>query len=555
MIVKGSFFGRLTALACIGALALAGCTSGGVDVGTLDPAPPTAPQAMSAGEQAACEQLAGLDLAGVSVGEAAWLEVSERQVGYPPALQTVRLEVPHCRITGVIDSSIRFELLMPDAWNGNFMMGGGGGFVGSVQNQAQDGLSAGPTPLERGYATAGTDTGHTGSPVDASWALGDPEAQENFAHRAVHRTAEVSKAIIAEHYGTAIEHSYFLGCSRGGGQAMISAQRYPEDFDGLVAAAPALDWPGVAAGFIQNQQQVFPDPSDLSSPLITPANRSLLADALAASCDADDGVTDGILTDPRGCTFDPSALPRCTAGPADDCLTERQLEAIEAIYSGPRVDGEQVHPGFPFGGETDGGGWDLWATGPPPPGLTPDVPNLHFAFGTQLLKYFVYEDPEWSYAGYTFEDFHDWAEPLASLLNATDPDLSALRDRGGKIILWHGWSDSALTALDSIEYYQSVEQRDAAVRDYLRMFLLPGVGHCGDGPGPDRVDWIGAIERWVEEGEAPDRLTALDSEDNTVMTRPLCPYPQAAAYDGSGDADEAQSFTCETPPTLAPGRP
>lgn len=551
MVVKGLLVKRptaacITALACIAGMGLAGCTSGRYPVGAPDSSGGTLSQAAFPDGLAPCQRLAELDLAGFSLNELAWLAVSERQVGNPVAPQTVRLEVPHCRVTGVIDSSIRFELLMPDAWNGKFMMGGGGGFVGSVQNQAQDGLSAGPTPLERGYATAGTDTGHTGSPIDASWALGDPEAQEDFAHRAVHRTAEVSKAVIAEHYGTAIEHSYFLGCSRGGGQAMISAQRYPEDFDGLVAAAPALDWPGIAAGFIQNQQHVFPDPSDLSSPVITPANRSLLAEALAASCDADDGVADGVLNDPRSCTFDPAALPRCTAGPADDCLTERQLEAIEAIYSGPRVNGEPVHPGFPFGGEADGGGWDLWVTGPPPPGLPPDVPNLHFAFGTGLLEYFVYEDPDWSYAGYTFDDFHEWAEPLASLLNATDPELSALRDRGGKVILWHGWSDAALTAFDSIEYYQSVEQRDAAVRDYFRMFLLPGVGHCGDGPGPDRVDWIGAIERWVEDGEEPDRLTALDSEDDTVMTRPLCPYPQTAVYDGSGNPNEAQSFTCET---------
>jgi feruloyl esterase len=499
----------------------------------------------------ACEQLLDSQLAGVTVNEAVALEVSERQADPTagPVPQTVRSEVMHCKVTGVIDSTINFELLMPDDWNGKFLMGGGGGFVGSVENQAQEGLGGGSTPLERGYATAGTDTGHTGDLIDASWALNDPTAQENFAHLAVHRTAEVSKSIIASFYAAGIDYSYFLGCSRGGGQALISAQRYPEDFDGIIAGAPVLDWPGTTSGFIRNQQSVFPDPNNLSSPVITMENRNLLAETLRNTCDAIDGVADGFMNDPRTCPFDPAELPRCEGEPGPGCVTESQLEAIQTIYSGPNVNGEQVHPGFPFGGESDAAGWDLWITQAEPPNLPVGTPNLHYAFGTQFFKYFIHSDPDWTYAGYTFPNWREQSEPVAALLNATDSNLTNLRDKGGKVILWHGWSDAALTALGSIEYYESVEQQDLSAHEYFRMFLMPGVGHCGGGPGPDNVDWITAIEQWVEDNVAPERQIAskVDEQGTIIMERPLCPYPESAIYDGSGDPNVATSFSCAAP--------
>jgi hypothetical protein len=498
----------------------------------------------------ACEQLRRLSLPGVAVSDAVALEVSERLAG-APALQTVTLDVPHCRVQGVIDSTINFELLLPDDWNGKFLMGGGGGFVGSVQNQAQDGLSAGPTPLERGYATAGTDTGHAGEGTDASWALNDAQAKENFAHRAVHRTAEVSKSIIADYYQDDIDHSYFFGCSRGGGQAMLSAQRYPEDFDGIIAGAPALDWPGLAAAMIQNQQVIFPEPSDLASPVVTADNRKLLADSIRSRCDTLDGVADGVVNDPRQCPFEPADLPRCESAPGSDCVTEAQAAAIETVYRGAIAGRERIHPGFPFGGEADPQGWDLWITKAEPPLLPPGIPNLHYAFGTEFAKYFVYSDSAWTYADFSFSDWPRQTAPVAELLNATDPDLSGFRDRGGKLILWHGWSDAALTALDSIEYYESAEQVDPSVRDYFRMFLMPGVAHCAGGPGPDRADWISALEQWVEHDVAPERVIAskADGQGNATTRRPLCPYPQAATYDGSGDVGSAESFVCSAAPT------
>ena len=519
------------------ALALAACS----------PAPSTQPKVATAAA-GACASLAAVKSLGVAIRESVPLEVTDRPTS-PPAFGVQRLKVPHCKVTGTIDGSIGFELLLPNEWNGKFVMGGGGGFVGNVQNQAQDGLSTGPTPLERGYATVGTDTGHTAAITDASWARDDAQARENFAHRAVHRTAEVSKAIAGDYYKHAVDRSYFLGCSRGGGQAMVEAQRYPDDFDGIVAAAPVLDWVGSMGAFVRDQQAIFPNPNDLTSPVITADNRKLLATALKNACDAQDGVADGILSDPPSCKFDPASLPRCTAGPAAECVTDTQLAAIDQVYSGLTIGGERVYPGFPFGGENVPGNWDLWITQTNPPALGPNLPNLHYAFGTQFVKNFVFGDANWSYAGYDFADWPARTAELATLLNATDADLSKFARHGGRLILWHGWSDPALPATRSIDYYNAVATQNPLVRLSARMFLLPGVAHCAGGLGPDRADWLTTLEQWVEKGVAPDQvlMTKNDAQGKTTMERPVCAYPLSARYNGSGDANRAASYTCVGP--------
>ena len=455
----------------------------------------------------------------------------------------------HCRVTGVIETEINFELLLPDDWNGRFLMGGGGGFVGSVQNQARSQLYAhGGSPLERGYATAGTDTGHTGGGVSAGWALDHPERQENFGHRAVHLTAETAKSIISHYYARPSDYDYFVGCSRGGGQAMVESQRYPDDFDGIVAAAPAYDWTGITAGFVQNQQAIYPE-GDLEAPVLTPAALGLLGSSILAACDADDGVEDGMMTDPRQCGFDPADLPRCAGDrAADGCVTAAQLAAIRTVYEGPTSNGEPLYHGFNYGGEHDGGGWDSWVVASARRQAA-GVPNAQYGFGTELFKYFVFGDPAWDYTQY---DFSTWKEDVAStaaILNATDTDLSRFRDGGGRIIYWTGWSDLALSPLGTIDYYVRLAAEDASARDYARLYMLPGVLHCAGGPGPDRVDWVEAIRAWVEEGRAPERLVASKlGGDGVTMTRPVCPYPQVAVYDGSGDPNDAASFACAVPP-------
>lgn len=452
----------------------------------------------------------------------------------------------HCRVRGTIDSEIHFELLLPleDQWNGRFVMGGGGGFVGSVENQAMSGLAGSESPLSLGYATVGTDTGHRGNAVDASWALDRPDREVNFGHRAVHVTAEAAKTVMRVHYGRDLDYSYFVGCSRGGGQGMMESQRYPDDFDGIVAGAPAYNWPAVGAMGVQIAQAVYPNPRDLSARNLDPEVLRLLASSVLEACDDQDGVEDGILNDPSACAFRTEELPLCEpGGRSAGCLTEAQLEAIRVMYRGPMIDGRVVYPGYPLGGEGDPAGWALWIGGGG--GVGPGMPSLHFGFGTQMYKYIVFDDPEWDYSTY---DFADWAHDTrraAKMLNATDPDLTAFDVSGGKLILWNGWADPALSAYGTIRYYEEVLEGDPDAADYARLFLLPGVLHCTGGPGPDRVEWLELIRRWVEEGQAPSRVTATKrAEDGSVeMQRPLCAYPAVARYQ-SGDPKREDSFTC-----------
>ena len=474
-----------------------------------------------------CDDLTAVSWAGFVLEEASEIPVNTND----PA---------HCRVRGTIDEEIHFELLLPQAtdWNGKFLMGGGGGYVGSVQNQALQ-FAGSESVLSRGFATVGTDTGHRGSGTDASWALNRPDREVNFGHRAVHVTAETAKTIIRLYYGRDIDYSYFLGCSRGGGQGMMSSQRYPDDFDGIVAGAPAHNWTALGALFLQTQQVLFPDPAHLAAPVITDEAARTLETAILEACDENDGVKDGIMTDPLACDIDLASI----AG-----LTDDQRRAAEVIYEGAFVGGRLVYPGFPFGGETAVAGWKQWITG----GGRGAAPNLHYAFGTQMHKYIIFDDPEFDYSTFDFSDYGVWEEQTrraGKLLNATDTDLTGFKTAGGKLILWNGWSDAAIPATGTIRYYEDVAAGDEDVDDYLRMFMLPGVLHCAGGPGPDQVDWIDVIQEWVEDGTAPQRLVATKADQGEVeMQRALCAWPARAVYDGSGDPKRAESFECEAPP-------
>ena len=283
--------------------------------------------------------------------------------------------------------------------------------------------------------------------------------------------------------------------------------------------------------------------------MLTPANLELLGSSILAACDAGDGVEDGVLDDPRRCGFEPEDLPRCAGDrPADGCVTEAQLAAINTVYDGPTANGESIYHGFNYGGENDGGGWDSWVVGSPQRRAA-GIPNAQYGFGTELFKYFVFDDPDWDYTEYGFSTWKEDVAETAAILNATDTDLSAFRDSGGKIIYWTGWSDLALAPLGTIDYYERLEAGDPAARDYARLYMLPGVLHCAGGPGPDRVDWVEAIRAWVEDGSAPERLLAskLGQDGQPTVTRPLCPYPQVAVHDGAGDPNDAASFACAAP--------
>jgi hypothetical protein len=482
----------------------------------VKPADPVSPRS---GAPKECAGLTALKLPDIRIADATAV----------PAAATGAIRAAHCRVNGVIGTEIRFSLLLPDTWNRKFMMGGGGGFVGTVQNQAQ-------ATVNLGYATVGTDTGHQGGLTDASWALNNLERQLNYGYLAVHRTAEAAKAIVRHYYGANETRSYFSGCSNGGRQAMMEAQRFPDDFDGVVAGAPAMDFVGIAAQFVKDIQAVFPDSRTVAASTLSPETLKSVEAQIVEKCDAVDGVKDGLLDDPRRCTVDIAALTG---------LTDVQRAALKKIYSETPGKEGATYPAQPFGGEGEVAGWPTWITGGGGP-ATPQGPSLRFGFGTQFFKFLVFGDPAWDYSQYDVSNTRRDTKLTATILNATNPDLDAFKTKGRKLIMWHGWSDPALTALGSIKYYEQVQARDAGVRDYFRMFMMPGVLHCAGGPGPDTADWPAAIVDWVEHGKAPDQVLARKATAGAAAsrTRPLCPYPQHAEYKGSGSADDAASFVC-----------
>jgi len=497
-----------------------------------------------------CPDLAKLSLAHTSITLA---EAVPAGSFTPPGGRAIPDLPAFCRVAGVLkpssDSDIRFEVWLPAAgWNGRYEGFGNGGFAGSISFAPMG------AAVSRGYATASTDTGHTGG-TDAAWALGHPEKVVDFGYRAVHETAAAAKAIIRAYYGDSPRHSYFSSCSNGGRQALMEAQRFPEDYDGIIAGAPANYWTHLIATATWIVQTAETNPANYIPAAKLPA---IQAAALAA-CDAADGLKDGLIQDPSRCRFDPSSL-LCAGPESDSCLTAAQLATLKKIYAGARdARGASVFPGYPQGGEAEPGGWGPWITGE-----APGKSQLHF-FGTQFFANMVYQDRAWDFRTFQLERGLQAADrKLARVLNATDPDLKRFHDRGGKLILYHGWSDAAIPAPNSIDYYRSVAEKLGAPRteSFVRLYLVPGMQHCGAGSGPnffgqggpprdDPQHDIGrALEHWVEDGAAPAAIVATryqtgqDPASGILRTRPLCPYPQVAQWKGAGSIDDAANFTC-----------
>jgi feruloyl esterase len=465
---------------------------------------------------------------------------------------------PHCKVAGVIGPEIHFELLLPEQWNGKFVMGGGGGFVGSVVNTAAGLYGA----VQSGYATVGTDTGHQAHSLDASWALNNMERIVNFGHLAVHRTTVTAKALISAYYQQDIARNYFIGCSRGGGQALMEAQRYPEDFEGIVAGAPAYNWTmAMGAAMTQSTQLMFPDPDDLNEAIVGMKELELIESSYLKMCDEMDGIKDGILNDPRQCKFDVSSL-LCKADKNDNCLSKQQLDAVQAVYDGPKDSkGKAMYYPLPFGAETSAMGWPFAITG----GLkytvdvgdvglgsdfpTPHVPNGRYAFSTSFMKHLIYHDPDWSYKNFNFDSYAEDAKLLAKTLNATSHDLSAFRKNNGKLLMWTGWSDALLSPLGTIAYHDNVLAHDKTAKNDVRLFMMPGVEHCWGGVGPWVVNYLNVLDEWVESGKPPEETAAywLDDKLQPAGSRLICAYPKVAKYDGKGDTRDVSSFSCVSP--------
>ncbi|MDZ4761099.1 MAG: tannase/feruloyl esterase family alpha/beta hydrolase [Alphaproteobacteria bacterium] len=468
--------------------------------------------------QMACEALKGMQLPDVKVTEAV----------------SAAAPAPHCKLSGVIGKETNFAVWLPDSWNGKFVMGGQGGFAGTVENQAMT-MQA----LQKGYATAGTDTGHKAPGADGSWALGDMERIVNYAHAAIHRVTEVSKYAVKARYGQAPEKSYFAGCSNGGRQALMSAQRYPDDFDAIVAGAPALNFTGIAATFTNVTAKMYPDPANLATPVLGKGDQATIAKAVLASCDKADGLEDGVLTDPRTCSFDPRTIA-CKGANSDTCLTKAELDAVDAIRSGPKAGGKAYHVGFPYGGEANPAGWQTWLVGAKD-AIAKGSPSLAYGFGVGFMRYFVMQDPNWDYRKLDLPNLATQTAFMQKTLSPNDPDLSAFRKSGGKLMMYHGWSDSALSPLMSIGYLDEVYAKDAAAKDDVRLFMLPGVLHCAGGPGPDRIDYLDALDKWASGGPAPDELRANFAAGGG---RKVCAYPKLPVFKGTGDGKSADQFEC-----------
>jgi feruloyl esterase len=288
----------------------------------------------------------------------------------------------------------------------------------------------------------------------------------------------------------------------------------------------------------------FPDPRNLSAAPFPPELLKSVESQIVEKCDALDGVKDGLIDDPRACKVDVASLSG---------LTDAQRTTLNAIYVETKNSDGVIYPAQPVGGEGQAAGWPAWIVGVNPALVAAEqAPSLRYAFGTQMFKYLVFNDPAWDYARYDLSTYKKDTAMAATFLNATSPDLDAFKRKGGKLLMWHGWADPALTALASVRYYEQVQARDGGLRDYFRMFMMPGVLHCAGGPGPDTVDWAAAIDDWVEHGKAPDHVIAqkragVGAAATVARTRPLCPYPQHAVYNGTGSIDEATNFVCRQP--------
>jgi feruloyl esterase len=450
--------------------------------------------------------------------------------GAPPA-QAANPLPAFCRVAATLkpssDSDINIEVWLPAAnWNGKLQAVGNGAFNGNVPYGAM--MAA----LRRGYAAAGTDTGHVGG--GAAWALGHPEKVVDFGWRAVHEMTVAAKAIVAAHYASGPRFSYWNGCSAGGRQAMKAAQRFPDDFDGIIAGAPGLDWTGRAA----QANRVAKVLSSSEPARLLERERRILHGAAVGACDALDGVKDGLIENPARCSFDPGVVA-CRASSGTDCLTPAQVETARLIYSSaknPKTSREiaGLLPGSELGW-TDLG-WSESAR----------------ATGIDQFKYIVFGDPAWTLPRFDFEtDIVGADEVDRDTINALNANLKPFFDSGGKLIQYHGWSDPQISPANSVQYYNRVTQTlggASRVHDSYRLFMAPGMGHCGGGEGPNTFDMVTALEQWVEQGKAPDRIPASHSTGSKVdRTRPLCPYPQTAVYTGSGSIDAAENFECRAP--------
>lgn len=487
--------------------------------------------------QSACERLGSLELRDTVIHAATPITPSPVWTIENDTLSrgAVRVAQPFCRVQGRIEKEIEFEVWLPTEaeWNRKHLGVGNGGYAGFIN---YSGLAHG---LHRGYATSSTNTGHTGGPADGSWALGHPQRILDYGHRAQHLTALAAKQIIAAYYRTPPRHAYFMGCSNGGQQGLTAAQRYPQDYDGIVSGAPGTSFPDMSTYVMLSGRRS-------GGVSITERQMSWVVQRMVDACDANDGVQDGLIEHPPSCRFDFASL-ECGTDRQENCLQSEQVALMRDLYSPLR----------------DAAGREIY----PPPAIGALLPVSDLArrgkLGADMYRYAVFEDPNWDPATFVLERDLPIARERLSALISDNPDLSGFAGRGGRMIVYHGWDDSGPSPYNTIDYYERVRERVGARETdaFLRLFMVPGMYHCGGGSGPNSFgnagdppvldaqhDVLMALEQWVEHGKAPERITASLVRDGRVeRTRPLCPYPQRARYKGRGSIDDAASFECVRP--------
>jgi feruloyl esterase len=437
-----------------------------------------------------------------------------------------------CRVSGLIQPEIRFEVNLPSTWNGRLYMFGNGGYAGEALDNAGRQNSA-RRALARGFATAQTNTGHDAAVEPLATFAASPQKLVDYAFRAVHVTIVTAKSLAQTYYATPARRAYFDGCSTGGRQGLIAAQRFPDDFDGIVNGAPVLNFSGTMIGYLEDQKALAAGP-------LNPDAIQTIGTAVTARCDALDGVKDGVIDDPRRCAFTPATdIPVCAGdAAAAGCLTSAQVRSVEAILAPVVRNGVEIVPGWPVGAEP---GWTPWFT-------APNGRGIHWNFGETYLKNIAFGRPNANYDWLTFNVNADLDKirPAQALIDATDPDLSRFKARGGKIVSYFGWADPALNPLMGIGYYESVmKTMGAETADFYRLFMVPGMAHCSGGAGTSTFDSFTPLVQWVEKGIVPATIPASRITDGKVVrTRPLCPYPQTAIYKGSGSTDDAANFAC-----------
>jgi feruloyl esterase len=501
-----------------------------------------------------CSSIASLSLPDTTILAATAVDTGPFSIPEPPPPAGTPARPPvmlpaFCRVEGVIKPAIKFEVWLPASnWNGNLQAVGNGGYAGSISYFAMI------VALKDGYATASTDTGHEGP--NAEWAIGHPELVVDYGYRAIHEVTVKAKIVIEKFYGSAPRLSFFNGCSNGGRQGLMESQRYPQDYDGILVGAPGNPWTIFQLGsMLWYTLATRKDEANF----IPTAKLAAIDDATAAACDRLDGVQDGLIEDPRKCNFDPGVL-LCKGAEADSCLTAKQVEALQKIYAGPpSFNGKPLMPPLMPGGER---GWAPYSTR-----------NIYNS-ANNFFKYMVYEDPNWDFHSfsYTKETVDKPQAKLGRVLDAVDYDIHPFAAHGGKMILYQGWSDPIVPPIQTINQYKGMvaalsgtpkdvvdselpfpafSAANAKAQETVRLFMAPGMSHCGGGDGPNVLNGMEALAKWVDKNQAPEKLMAshMAAQNGTTpdRTRPLCPYPQTSQYNGHGSSDDAANFSCKAP--------